>query len=361
MDSRNYAHLIKTLSVGTVNWDDAKKDTGQIASLLIGPGNANREIRLNGRDHLEGMNLNFSWGVHTDLGEWHGGLDPHTHPYPECLLFSGLDTASIKYLGAEISICLGEEQETYTFDEPTLVVLPAGMPHGPITTRRMYSPRGFGFWAVEMNPVPEMTWMGESVAGLSVEQRDAAPEGMHFAEADKILKNKPSEATGKYAHLVKSLKSFLLVERGKVNPERLKQIQSGRQEAPPRPGEKPGPGSADHMIWLSGKDLEGMNATIAWGFCSQPGISRRGVGAHVHPVDEVLVYLGMDPQNADNLGAEIEVDLGKEHERHLVGKPSAIVCPAGMPHMPSVTRWVDRPYAFFAVCLSGEHKAEAFD
>jgi hypothetical protein len=361
MESRKYEHCIKPLSIGAVNWDAVKKEPGRPAPLAIGPGNAGREIRLNGRDHLEGMNLNFSWGVHTELGEWHGGLDPHTHPYPECLLFSGLDTASARYLGAEISICLGEEQETYTFNEPTLVVLPAGMPHGPITTERMYSPRGFGFWAVEMNPVPEMTWMGEGVSGLTAEERDGAPEGMHFAAADKILPNKPAEATGKYAHLIKPLKSFLLVERGKVNPERLEQVQSERREESRRAGEKPGPGSADHMIWLTGKDLESMNATIAWGFCSQPGISRRGVGAHVHPVDEVLVYLGMDPQNMDNLGAEIEVDLGGEHERHSINEPAAIVCPAGMPHMPSVTRWVDRPYAFFAVCLSGEHKTDVYD
>ncbi|MEJ2246852.1 MAG: hypothetical protein P8Y80_12360, partial [Acidobacteriota bacterium] len=172
---------------------------------------------------------------------------------------------------------------------------------------------------------------------------------------------KPSGATGKYAHLVKPLKSFLLVERGKVQSERLEQVQSERREDSHRAGEKPGPGSADHMIWLTGKDLEGMNATIAWGFCSQPGISRRGVGAHVHPVDEVLVYLGMDPHNPDNLGAEIEVDLGKKHERHLINEPAAIVCPAGMPHMPSVTRWVDRPYAFLAVCLSSKHEADAYD
>jgi len=361
MENRKYENLIKPLSIGTMNFDDVEKVPGQPGPLAIGPGNASREIRLNGRDHLEGMNLNFSWGVHTELGEWHGGLDPHTHPYPECLLFVGLDTASAKYLGAEISICLGEEQETYTFNEPTMVVIPAGMPHGPITTERMYSPRGFGFWAVEMNPVPEMTWMGEGVSGLTAEQKDTAPEGMHFAPTDKILKNKSSEATGKYTHLVKPLKSCLLVERRKINPEKLEQIQSGHKEESLRPGEKPGPGSADHMIWLSGKDLEGLNATIAWGLCSQPGISRRGVGAHVHPVDEVLVYLGMDPHNTDNLGAEIEVDLGKEHERHLIDKPAAIVCPAGVPHMPSVTRWVDRPYAFFAVCLSGEHEAEPFD
>ena len=101
-----------------------------------------REIRLNGRDHLEGLNLNFSWGVHTGLGDWHAGMDPHIHPYPEVLLFVGLDTANVNYLGAEVNCCLGEEQETYTFNEPTAIVIPAGLPHGPIHHNANVQPPG---------------------------------------------------------------------------------------------------------------------------------------------------------------------------------------------------------------------------
>jgi hypothetical protein len=350
METRKYERLIKPLSIGLTNWDDSPKGRGKPGGFAIGPGNAKREFRLNGRDHLEGLNLNFSWGVHTELGDWHAGMDPHVHPYPECLLFVGLDSASVKYLGAEIECCLGEEQETYAFNEPTAIVIPAGMPHGPITTKRIYSPRGFGFLAVELNSIPEITWLGKAVAELSAEEREAAPEGLNFADPDKILSNRPIQETGKYGHLVKPLKSSILIERGQLNPE------SGNQSGPKR-----GPGNADHLIWLNGKDLEGMNATIIWGFSSQPGIWHRGTGAHTHPVDEVLVYLGMDPDNMDCLGAEIELDMGKEHERHFIDKSTAVVCPAGTPHLPQVTRWVDRPFAFFAVSLSGDHKTESFD
>ena len=37
------------------------------------------------------------------------------------------------------------------------------------------------------------------------------------------------------------------------------------------------------------------------------------------------------------------------------------VCPAGPPHAPLVTRWVDKPFAFFAVTLSGGHETEVID
>jgi hypothetical protein len=314
MATQKYEHLIKPLSFAAINWDEVPGATA------IGPGNASREIRVNGRDHLEGMDLNFSWGVHKGIGDWHAGMDPHVHPYPECLMFVGLDTANINYLGAEIDCCLGTEQETYTFNEPTAIIIPAGLPHGPIATKRMYSPKGFGFWAVELNAVSEITWFGEGSSG------------------------NPTQATGKYAHLVKSLKSSVLIERGKS-----------------KTGQKPGPGNADHMTWMSGKDLEDLNVNIFWGFCSQPGIWRREAGSQTHPSDEVLVYVGMDPNNMDYLGAEIEIDLGEEHERHLISKPSVVICPAGMPHLPQVTRWVDKPFAFFAINLSGERETKSFD
>lgn len=355
MESEKYAHLIKHLDIETAT------GTGPGGIPAMGSGNAGKMFRLQGQDGLEGMHLSLAWGVHTECGDWHGGLDPHVHSSPECLLFVGLDTASIRYLGAEVSLCLGPEQETYRFNEPTAVIIPPGLPHGPITTERMYSPRGFGCWSVNLHSESEITWLGKNVSGLTAEQRKAAPTGMQFASEGKLLQDSPSDATGKYAHLVKPLKSYLLVERRKINPDRLEQIQPAGQEESSRDTGKPGPGSADHMVWLTGKDLEGLNATIAWGLCSRPGIARRGAGAHVHPVDEVLVYLSMDPHNSENLGAEIEVDLGEEHERHLIDKSTAIVCSAGIPHMPSVTRWVDRPYAFFAVCLSGEHEAETVD
>jgi hypothetical protein len=347
-------HLIKPLNIGLTKW--------QPGTAAIGPGNAGREIRLNGRDHLEGLNLNFSWGVHKGLGDWHAGLDPHVHPYPECLLFVGLDSANVNYLGAEVDCCLGAEQEIHAFDEPTAIVIPAGLPHGPIRTKRMYSPRGFGFWAVELNPVAEITWMGQGITTLSADRRRAVPKGMSFAASERILRNRPAPATGKYAHLVKSMKSNILIERGKYNPSGFTPEQPARQEERgKKTGEKPGPGNADHLIRMCGKDLEAMDLTLAWGFCSRPGISRRGAGAHVHPADEVLVYLGTDPDNIDYLGAEIEIDIGEEHERHFINKPAVIICPAGVPHMPQVTRWVDRPFAVFAIGLSGEYETRAFD
>lgn len=322
--SENYEHLIKPLGRSIM---DCEKEAR--AASVIGPGGAKKELWLNGNDHLEGLNLSFSWGVHTTHGQWHSGSKPHTHPYPECLFFVGLDTANINYLGAEIECGIG--QELYTFNDPTVLTIPAGVPHGPITTKRLFSPRGFGFFSVALNPAFDIQWVAR-------DQSDTNP---------------PSQQH--HAHLVQTLKSGVIIERKKLNPAKFTPEEiAQRLEMQQRTGFKPGPGNADHMAWMNGKDLGGLKLNVAWGFSSQPGIWQRGVQAHVHPEDEVLVFLGTDPDRIDYLGAEIEMDFGAEHERHLFQTSSAIVCPAGVPHGPIVTRWVDKPFAFLLINLADE-------
>jgi hypothetical protein len=222
MATRKYEHLVKPLSTGRLerNAPDAN-----------GPGNATQKVWLNGRDHLEGLNLNFTWGLHNSTGDWHDSREPHVHPYPECHMYVGLDTANVNYLGAEIECCLGEEQETYTFNEPAVVVVPAGLPHGPMVTKRVYSPKGFGFYLAALSSTTETNWLERG--------------------------SKPAKSTGKYAHLVKSLRSGLLTERKKLNVSRFTPEQlAEREERLKKSGQKMGPGNADHLTWMYGRDLE---------------------------------------------------------------------------------------------------------
>jgi hypothetical protein len=89
-----------------------------------------------------------------------------------------------------------------------------------------------------------------------------------------------------------------------------------------------GPGNADKIVWLNGRD---------------------------HLEDEVLFFVGTDPSDIDYLGAEISIDMGEEHERYVFDKPTAVICPKGVQHNPVIARYVDRPYSFVLVALSGEH------
>jgi hypothetical protein len=74
-----------------------------------------------------------------------------------------------------------------------------------------------------------------------------------------------------------------------------------------------------------------------------------------------MLFAGTEPANIDYLGAEIQIDLGPEHERYLITEPTALVVPKGLPHGNIVTRWVDRPFGFLLMSLAKEHKTEYID
>jgi hypothetical protein len=325
MITGTYRNLVKPLSIGDVNQDDHRDANVSGGSDILSKG-----IRLSGRRHLEGMKLDFSWETCRSVGNLHPESGRHVHPYAECLFFAGLDTANVNYLGAEIDIVLGEEH--CLFNDPVAIVIPPGLPHGSVAVRKMFSPRGIGFFTIALN-------------------HEATP----VRTEQPPFETTSSPASRTYAHLVKPLKSGLITERGRPVASRFSSEQLAEREVmAKRTGLKPGPGNTDHMTWMFGRDLENLDLNVAWGFASQPGIWQRGVTAHSHPEDEVLIFIGTDPDNIDYLGAEIEIDLGREHERYLFDRSSAIICPANIPHGPIVTRWVDRPFAFLLINLAGD-------
>ena len=137
-----YKHLVQKLEL---------RDTNRKSG-----GNADHIAWWNGKD-VEGFNLNFTWAFHTGLGTWHE-KDPHVHPNDEALLFVGCDPDNPDYLGAELEIAMGEEQEIHVFDSPTVVVAPKGLVHCPLITRRVDKP--YSFSAISLNTEHETTWLG---------------------------------------------------------------------------------------------------------------------------------------------------------------------------------------------------------
>jgi hypothetical protein len=252
------------------------------------------------------------------------------HPYDECLVFAGFADGNILRLGAEVSIRLGEEQEEHVFRKPSVVLIPKGTPHGPVTVKRVDKP------------------IGHYTIGLSPEYR-----------ATSISKgSKTAKSIGtKHKHLIKPLITKLERKRtmtGSGGSPGYADIMDSKGVL--HPSERGvGPGNGDQIVWLFGDNLEGMDVNFTWGLYSKCGKWHRGGEAHTHPEEEILVFVGLDPNNINYLGAELEMGMGKDYERHIFNKPTVGICPKGFPHLPLVTRWVDKPYGFFVICLSGEH------
>lgn len=106
-----------------------------------GPGGAGaaQQFSIVGKD-LAGMAINFTMSLHNKTGAYNPGKGLCMHSYDSVMVFFGHNTDNLSYLGAEISIALGKEQEKYTFNVPTAVVLPKGTPYGLITCDKIERP-----------------------------------------------------------------------------------------------------------------------------------------------------------------------------------------------------------------------------
>lgn len=314
MAEKKYAHLVKPLLV-------QEPPPG----LYPEP-----RIWMEGSREMEGFNANFSYGFVKKPTQFHPVEGAILHPYDECLVFAGTDNTDITYLGAEISVALGEECEEHTFNVPSVVTVPRGTPHGPVTVKKVDRP------------------IVHYHIGLAADYKaESAPA-------------KAKAKGSKYGHLVKPLgPGFEPLKMAELVKDKSKMEEFKKEHPDMDPGQVGllGPGNADHLVWLYGNDLEGFEVNFTWGYYTGSGIWHRGGEAHYHPEEEILVFVGLDPDDLNYLGCEQELAMGKEYERHIFNKPTVAVCPSGFPHLPLITRWTDSPYSFIVCCLSKEHDA----
>lgn len=80
------------------------------------------------------------------------------------------------------------------------------------------------------------------------------------------------------------------------------------------------------------------------------------VSEHEHDYDEILIFTGTDPDNPEDLGAEVYLDLGGE--RHLITTSGAVYIPAGVRHCPLGWNTVTRPFNFSALSLSATYGSD---
>ena len=65
---------------------------------------------------------------------------PHAHDFDEFLCFLGGDLKNMFDFDATIELHMGEEKELYLIERPTVVYIPAGLVHTPLTFKRVDKP-----------------------------------------------------------------------------------------------------------------------------------------------------------------------------------------------------------------------------
>jgi hypothetical protein len=99
------------------------------------------------------------------------------------------------------------------------------------------------------------------------------------------------------------------------------------------------------VTFSDGDIIEGCNYFSAM-WMGESATKTLGHGPHTHPVPEVLVAIGSDPVHPEDLGAEFELFMGEEMEKHVINKSTLIYIPENTVHCPFTIKKVARPFLF---------------
>ena len=108
----------------------------------------------------------------------------------------------------------------------------------------------------------------------------------------------------------------------------------------------PPTGSASRLTRLLWLDSEVLKGAFYMDFVWYHQATDTGPGPHIHDFDEVLGFLGANPQNPRDLGGEMELWL--EDEKYILQNSCLVFVPRGLKHCPMIARKVTVPFMHFS-------------
>jgi hypothetical protein len=235
---------------------------------------------------------------------------PHVHDFDQIMLWLGTDQNDLSELGAEVEVCLGEEMDTHMITTSTAVAVPKGMPHFPAT----------------------INWMDKRIIFMTV---SLAP-----SYSEEVIKTdrKPSEPVGFRSRYGKHVMPLTF-----------------RRKAAWYYGPRNRDDGGGWVSFVRGNDA-GINFTLIYENMKKAPyrLAPDPDKPHAHANTQVMLFLGSDPDDLNNLGGEFEICMGKEEERHVFNKPTAVVTQPFVPHWPGGAMKIDKPILMMDIHPAGD-------
>ena len=108
------------------------------------------------------------------------------------------------------------------------------------------------------------------------------------------------------------------------------------------------------MMRFFGKAFGPVNFSFNCQYIAQPFLMDEK--PHAHDVDQFFFFLGGDLTNMEKFDAEVEIWLGEEAEKHVIGAASIVHIPRGLTHCPINFKRIGSPIFFMDVFLSPGYK-----
>ena len=77
--------------------------------------------------------------------------------------------------------------------------------------------------------------------------------------------------------------------------------------------------------------------------------------SHSHDFHELLCFIGGNPEDINDLGAEISIHLGDEQEEHIITSATVVSIPPGLKHGPLKVTKITKPFVFLEVSTTKEY------
>jgi hypothetical protein len=111
------------------------------------------------------------------------------------------------------------------------------------------------------------------------------------------------------------------------------------------------------MTLMSNNLVPGSNMYVETGWVFGMPDPNPHIEEHVHDYDEIVIHLGTDPENQEELGGEIEFVVGGQPL--TINKTSAVFVPKGVSHGPLTWKKYQRPHLELTIMIGAGSLAEA--
>ena len=114
-------------------------------------------------------------------------------------------------------------------------------------------------------------------------------------------------------------------------------------------------GFTSNLVYVDSELLEGSPVFIDINWRKEITNPNPITEPHSHPFDQIVLYIGSDPNNPQGLGGEFEFQL--DDEKYKFDTTTAIFVPRGVTHTGKHIR-VNRPFICLGVSFTGKYPAQ---
>ena len=106
------------------------------------------------------------------------------------------------------------------------------------------------------------------------------------------------------------------------------------------------------LVLEGAKDWSGIKPRMGWHHIVAPVVLQKEPASH--RFDKFMCFLGSDPNDSLDFGAEVEVTMGKEVEKHKIDASTIICIPKGTSYGPINFTKITKPIIFCEISMGAD-------